>query len=141
MVVAETLAVRVLLIDNASDRRKMMQTIIDSPALGAQVVAHAVDGPSAVDAVRESAPDVAVMEIQLPVEVGLELLDTLRSRVPDLPVVVCSFRHDRETKERAMEHGARSYLDKPVSPMDLGEAISRRAIGRTDDSHEVMPHA
>lgn len=134
MVLTEAPTVRVLLIDNATDRRKMMQTIIDSPALGAEVVAHATDGASAVEAARESAPDVAVMEIQLPVDVGMELLDTLHSLLPDLPVVVCSFRHDRETKAKAMEHGAQSYLDKPVSPVDLGEAISRGATVRIKET-------
>src|SRR3954451_18933243 len=127
MVVTEARAVRVLLIDNATSRRDVMQTIINSPVVAGQVVGQAMDADSAVAAVATCEPDVAVVEIQLPLEVGFDLLDALRARLPTLPVIVCSFCHDEATRARAVEHGVRTYLDKPVSPMDLSEAISRFA--------------
>src|SRR4051794_16409428 len=74
MAVTEAPAVRVLLIDNATGRRDVMQTIINSPVVGGQVVGEAVDADSAVAAVAACEPDVAVLEIQLPLKVGFDLL-------------------------------------------------------------------
>jgi DNA-binding NarL/FixJ family response regulator len=114
--------VGVLPIDNATGRRDVMQTVINLPV--GDVVGQAIDADSAVAAVAMCDADVAVLEIQLPLEAGFDLLDALRVRLPALPVIVCSFCHDHVTRARAVEHGVQTYLDKPVSPMDLSEAIT-----------------
>src|SRR5947207_14868160 len=141
MVVTEARGARVLLIDNATSRRDVMQTIINSPVVAGEVVAQATDADSAVVAARTCGADVAVLEIQLPLAVGFELLDTLRTKLPALPVIVCSFCHDADTRARAAEHGARSYLDKPLSPVDLSEAISRCAPVNPSSIHDVIKDA
>jgi DNA-binding NarL/FixJ family response regulator len=141
MLVSEKPAVRVLLIDNATSRRDVMQTIINSPVVTGEVVGQAADADSAVAAVATCEPDVAVLEIQLPLEVGFELLDVLRTQLPTLPVIVCSFCHDPATRARAVEHGVQTYLDKPVSPMDLSEAIGRYATVNPPLPQEVSTDA
>jgi DNA-binding NarL/FixJ family response regulator len=141
MVDTEAPAVRVLLIDNATSRRDVMQSMINSPIVGGEVVGQATDADSAVAAVATCEPDVAVLEIQLPLEVGFDLLDTLHTRLPALPVIVCSFRHDEATRARAVQHGAQTYLDKPVSPMDLNEAIGRYATIGSSTTNEVTTDA
>src|SRR5437762_12354522 len=89
-------AVRVLLIDHVVARRDVMQALITSPAVGATVVGGAIDSASGVGAVEESAPDVVIVEIQLPVDSGLSLLGALRQHVPQVPVIVCSYPRTTE---------------------------------------------
>jgi FixJ family two-component response regulator len=76
-----------------------------------------------VAAVGTFAPTVVMLEIQLPVEAGLETLAALQRAFPRLPVVVCSFCSDLDTTTRAAAAGATSYLKKPVAAMYLREAL------------------
>jgi chemotaxis response regulator CheB len=84
-------ATRVLLDDTSVARRDVVQRLAESPAVGALVVGAAPDAASAVAAVGTFAPTVVMLEIQLPVEAGLETLAALQRAFPRLPVVVCSF--------------------------------------------------
>jgi DNA-binding response OmpR family regulator len=64
-----------------------------------------------------------VVEIQLPVAVGLETIAALRSQWPDSRIVVCSFHREEATKVRAQAQGADAYLDKPVSSRALLDVL------------------
>jgi CheY-like chemotaxis protein len=112
------------LIDKVLPRRDVMRSVIESSAVGALVVATAADGASAVAAARANEPNVAVLEIQLPVEAALETVAALRHRFPRLPIVVCSFRCDTTTKARAIAQGADAYLEKPLSAIGLRETFA-----------------
>lgn len=129
LVVAEVPEVRVLLMDNVTARGDVMQTVINAVAVGAVVVPRATDGESALAAAEATEPDVAVQEIQLPVDVGIELLEALHRQLPKLPIVVCSFRTDSDTQAQAIAHGARRYVEKPVSAVDLNTAIAACSRG------------
>ena len=113
----------VLLVDTSVARRGILRLVVESAAVGVFVVGGASSAVSAVEAVASLVPDVVVLEIQLPVETGLETLDTLRRTYPLLPVVVCSFRADIETRARAMAAGATCFLQKPIASSDLREAL------------------
>ena len=120
-------ATRVLLVDIAVDRRDVVHRLVESPAVGALVVGDATDAVSAVAAVGTLAPEVVMLEIQLPVEAGLDALAALRRAFPRLPVVVCSFRGDTDTTARATAAGASSYLKKPVGTTRVREAFAHAA--------------
>jgi DNA-binding NarL/FixJ family response regulator len=66
---------------------------------------------------------VAVVEIQMPVNQGLEAIAALRRRSPALRIVVCSFHGDPATKELALGGGADVYLDKSVSSESLKDVL------------------
>jgi CheY-like chemotaxis protein len=117
-------AFRVLLVDNRPERRELMRHLVAGTGLAAPEVAEAGTADDASARLDRDETDVAIVEIQMPVTVGLEAIATLRSHSPGLRIVVCSFHGDPATKAQAAAHGADAYLDKPVSSLSL-QAILR----------------
>lgn len=68
--------------------------------------------------------DLVTLDLGLPDEDGLEFLRTIRKEEIDRPVIVCSVRNDRGTRETAKKYGAESYLAKPFNIEDLLFAIN-----------------
>jgi CheY-like chemotaxis protein len=106
---------RVLLVDNRPERRELIRHLVQGTGLAGIEVGEAGSGAEAVELLDRADRDVAVVEIQMPVNQGLETIAALRSRSPALRIVVCSFHGDPATKELALGAGADAYLDKPVS--------------------------
>jgi DNA-binding NarL/FixJ family response regulator len=83
------------------------------------VVGLAADVNEAADQIRAENADVALVEIQMPLEDGLTTIAALREQFPELRILVCSFLHDPATRDAAREHGADGYLAKPPHVVDL----------------------
>lgn len=119
--------IKVLLIDTLPARLEVLRFLVESPGVAAQVVGTAGDVASAIEQIEANSPDLVVLEIQLPVELGMEIVAAIRQRFPALVIIVCSFRGDSETKARATAAGATTYLVKPVTSTELrsafGEAV------------------
>jgi DNA-binding NarL/FixJ family response regulator len=114
-----SMAVRVLVIDSRVDRRGIMSHVVALCGNDVAVVGHAESPISAVDAVDRFGANVALIEIQLPTDQGLETISALRDRHPMLRIIVCSFHQDEATKRSALSRGADAYVAKPISPRDL----------------------
>ncbi len=106
---------RVMLVDARPERRELIRHLVEGTGLADLDVGEAGSGEEAVALLDRGDPDVAVVEIQMPVSQGLETIAALRRRSSALRIVVCSFRNDAATKELALDGGADLYLDKPVS--------------------------
>jgi len=119
---------RVVLIDVRSERRALMRRVLDLAAGDGTVVAEVTDASEALRAIADSDADVAVVEIQLPVDEGLAIIATLRAVHPTLVIVVCTFHHDAATQRQAAEAGADDYLVKPVSARQLRATLTRRSL-------------
>lgn len=83
------------------------------------IVGFAEDPAGAVDAVDRLDATAVVLEIQLPVALGLETISALRKARPALRIVVCTFHDDDDTRLAAISSGADDYLIKPLSPRDI----------------------
>lgn len=89
------------------------------------IVEGSRDGRLAVEQARAFAPDLVVMDIQLPHVSGLDLIaamakDAALSAIPVLAVTAYAGKGD---EERIRQAGARGYLSKPVSVMKFLEAV------------------
>ena len=113
--------------------------------LGYEVVAEVADGRSAVAKAEEMAPDLALMDISMPVMDGLSAARTIHLRMPNLPIVMLSMHDEPEFLEEAREAGAIGYVTKDCTVEELAhalvEALATRAgapgsTGR-DDRHET----
>jgi AmiR/NasT family two-component response regulator len=92
-------------------------------ALGHEVVATASNGKEAVELAREKKPDVAVLDIRMPVMTGPEAAHQIHQERP-IPIIILSAYSDNRTVEEATRSPIFHYLVKPVDPDDLAPAIS-----------------
>ena len=137
---SDTTGLRVVLVDARPERRQLMSHVVEGTVDGAEVVALADSKLSAIAGVEEQHADAVVLEIQMPVEDGLDTIASLRSRFPLLAIVVCSFHIDEKTKQRALAQGADAYLGKPITPRELNATLSRlRPLGSATPKTPPVP--
>jgi two-component system nitrate/nitrite response regulator NarL len=101
-----------------------------------EVVFAASDGAAAVAAVREHAPDIALVDLQLPTMDGIEIVTTLERAGLPTRVVIVSAYEDSATVYRAFAAGAKAYLPKSSSGETVRETVQSVAAGET-----VIPSA
>ena len=94
------------------------------------VVATAVDGKSALDFIRELKPDVAVLDLEMPVLNGFEVTRELMKHPASPAVVICSVHRDRQLIQGAIDAGALGYVFKTDGCRELVEAVKTVAVGR-----------
>lgn len=103
--------VRVLLVDDDPSFRELLSERLSRDGRFV-VVAEASDGRRAVELICEHRPDVAVIDLTMPVMDGFEVLRRVRDRAPDVKAVVLSGSDASEALQEALDSGAYSYLEK-----------------------------
>ncbi len=94
----------------------------------------AEDGDEGMSMAFETRPDLIVLDIMMPGFTGLDILDELRSREVDTPVLVLSARGRLDQRVEGLKLGADDYLPKPFELPELlarVEALLRRTQGRS----------
>ncbi|HZK51931.1 MAG TPA: response regulator transcription factor, partial [Actinomycetota bacterium] len=95
------------------------------------VVAEAADGLEAVEAADMFAPDIALIDTELPKSNGIHATRTVRERVPGCKVLVLSNHQDQAALFDAMQAGASGYLTKAIPLAKLIEAARAILRGET----------
>jgi len=114
--------IRVLLVDDHTVVRQGLRMVM-SLEQDLEVVAEAANGREAVDMVRQSGPEVVLMDLLMPVMNGVEAIRTIKAEWPEIEVVaLTSVLEDRMVID-AVEAGAAGYLLKETGPDELFEAI------------------
>jgi DNA-binding NarL/FixJ family response regulator len=91
----------------------------------------------ALDAMKELDPDIAIVDITLKGANGLELLDAMRERFPDIPALVLSMHDEWLFAERALRAGARGYVMKQEATEQVVVAIHRVLRGEVYVSAKI----
>jgi DNA-binding response OmpR family regulator len=78
-----------------------------------------LDGGAAVDAFREDLPDLTILDLNMPVKDGEQVLEEVRSINPDLPVLVLTARQEVDMRVRCLDLGADDLMVKPFSLHEL----------------------
>jgi DNA-binding response OmpR family regulator len=98
-------------------------------------VATAFDGGQAMTRFREERPDLVILDVNLPVRSGFEVLDLIR-RHSQVPVMMLTVRSAEEDEVRGLNLGADDYLKKPFSPRTLlarVKSLLRRGSEQIED--------
>jgi CheY-like chemotaxis protein len=111
----------VLVCDNEEALRALVVATLDGP----YAVIEAGDGGEALALARESAPDLIVLDMMMPVLSGLEVLHAVRDdpELRAIPVVMLTARAQAADREAALAAGAQRFMAKPFSPLALATAI------------------
>ena len=132
---------RVLVVDDNPDAAELLE---DALACAGHEVRTAPDGPSALQLVKSFAPDIAFLDIGLPVMDGYELAGLLR-RLPGLrgvPLVAVTGYAQDDDRQRALDSGFTEHLAKPLDPERVLECIERlRPAGGRGHVRKTAPAA
>lgn len=90
-----------------------------------EVVGEANNGVVALEEIDRLKPDVVISDIRMPGLNGLELMERLTERAPDVKVIFISGYAEFEYAQKALQMGAVDYLLKPVEPKMLGNVLTR----------------
>jgi two-component system, NarL family, response regulator DegU len=119
--------VRVLLVDDHRMLREGLRRSIES--YGFEVVGEASDGEAAVRMAGALLPDVALLDVTMPVLDGVEACRRIRQQFPSIRVIMLTMHADRDIVTRAVKAGASGYLAKSCSTDELAEAVRTAARG------------
>ena len=120
---------RVLLVDDEDQLRRVMRDLLEREGY---TVFEAADGAEALEQVDVHAPDILVLDLNLPGLDGYGVIAQLRSRATteNLPIIVLTARGDEENEVRVFELGADDFLSKPFRARALSARI-QAVLART----------
>jgi two-component system, NarL family, nitrate/nitrite response regulator NarL len=114
--------IRVLLVDDHPVVRKGLCSCLSNRE-NIKVVGEASEGREAIQKVKELAPDIVLMDLNMPGMDGLTVTETVRKESPQTKVLVLSMHSNREYVLRIVKAGARGYVLKDAPPDELIKAI------------------
>lgn len=123
-------AIRVLLAEDHPVVRKGIIAFLSNHA-ELNVLGEAKDGNEALAKARELAPDVVLMDIDMPGLNGLEATEILRKELPRVNVLILSAYKGGQYVMRIVQSGARGYILKDASGQEMLQAVQAVARGET----------
>ncbi|WP_417492675.1 sigma-54-dependent transcriptional regulator [Maricaulis sp.] len=124
----------VLIVDDDPTQRRLLQAVIEKQGYRVET---AESGDAALDRVAASPVDVMLLDLIMPGMDGMETLEAVKKRLPDLPVIVLTASGGIETVVAAMRAGALDFFVKPASPERIAVSI-RNALKVQNLSGEVQ---
>ena len=113
----------------ADDDRDLLTLIAFALSQAGYLVVKASDGPSVLSAFEREAPDLVLLDINMPGANGFQVCEAIRAK-SRVPIMMLTVRGEEEDLVKALELGADDYLTKPFSPRTLLariKALLRRA--------------
>ena len=127
---------RILIADDHDIVRKGVRDLIESHA-GWEVCGEAGDGQQAMEMALDQTPDIAVLDVSLPILNGVAVTRRLHQERPSIRVLLFTMHDDDETVGSGLAAGARGYLVKSDSEEHLEAAISALGANRPYFSSSV----
>ncbi len=123
----ESAPVRVVLADDHELVRSGLRALVEQVS-GYEVVAEAGDGEALLAAIESKHPDLAIVDIQMPLLGGIDALERIKRMDSPPKVLILSMHSADDYVLRAMRCGADGYLLKDAAASELGRALA--ALGR-----------
>jgi CheY-like chemotaxis protein len=116
---------RVLVVDDNTFTRKVVRSLLNN--IGVKKVYEAADGIAGLEQIRAVTPDVIVLDWEMPLLNGPELVRIVRSPgvfpTPDIPIIMLTAHGERSRIVEAIRLGVNEFLCKPVSAKVLTERL------------------
>lgn len=114
--------ITVLLVDDHQLVRDALKLLLDA-AGDIRVVATASNGQEAIEYMLEDCPNVAVLDISMPVMDGIEAARNLRLICPDMRILMLSMYDTRSFVVQSLNVGAHGYMLKDAASRELAQAV------------------
>ncbi len=125
---------RILIADDDPTQHEVLGEYLE---LAGFVVVHAYDGPAALDAMNRQPADLVCLDLRMPGMDGFEVLQELRARHPNVPVLFISSVATSRAKIRGLELGADDYIPKPFERAEVLARV-RAALRRSQRFREAL---
>lgn len=115
---------RILIVEDKATSRELLRTVLEQQGYS---VVEASDGDEALRRLNETIPDLVLLDLQIPIRNGYDVLHAIRedSRRANLPVVALTASAMQGDREKALAAGFTGYIAKPVSLSQLRAEVSR----------------
>ena len=133
----ESLQPRVLVADDDENILLLLQMELEAEGF---VVNAFSDGSSAMSLLRDSPPDLALLDWNMPGMTGLDICRRLRDTGVFLPVIMITARDEMDDRVAALESGADDFISKPFNIREVlarVHALMRRSKGFSSDKIQV----
>jgi YesN/AraC family two-component response regulator len=113
---------------------KGLKKLLDWPSLMVEIIGEAANGRDAEEGILRSRPDLAILDIRMPLRSGLDILHTIKEQALDTKVIFLSAYEEFAYAQDALDSGAQNYLTKPVNREKLKETVEE-AIRQIEAAH------
>jgi DNA-binding NarL/FixJ family response regulator len=127
----------VMLVDDHSLFRQGLRRVLEAEE-DLEVIMEVADGEEALRMAKQLAPDVIIMDINLPRMNGLQVTRELKHALPDVAIIMLTAYHDDEQIFHSVRAGSAAYFPKDVTPRRLVEAVRQVSEGNYVIDDEVL---
>ena len=125
----------ILVVDDESQIARVLRTSLSSHGYDIRV---ANDGETALEIMKDWAPDLVITDLAMPNMDGLELCRQLRTKT-QIPIIVLSVKGEERTKVKALDAGADDYVTKPFGIEELLARVRAHLRRAPADHSELEP--
>ena len=129
--------IKLIIADDHNIIRQGLRLILETEE-DFDIIAEASDGAEAVDLCAKHHPDVVLMDLRMPGMDGLTAIEKLRETQPEIAVVILTTFNEDKLMLRGLQAGARGYLLKDTERSALFDTIRAAARGETLLKPEIM---
>ena len=120
---------RVLIADDHPLIRKGLRQVIEAEP-NFEVVGEAADGGQALDMILQQRPQIAILDVSMPVLGGFDVAREAQQRQPDTAIIFLTMHKDKDLFNKALDLSARGYVLKDGALEEIVEALNEVAQGR-----------
>lgn len=128
--------IKVFLVEDHPIFRKGLAQLINNEK-DMSVCGEAEDTLIAMNSIRESIPDIAIVDITLKDRSGIDLIKDAKLRFPNMPIIVLSMHDEKIYAERSLRAGAKGYIMKQEAPEIIIKAIRHVLSGNIYVSDQI----
>ena len=131
--------IRVVLVDDHAQMHRIVRVILGATT-DIKLVGQGANGQDGIALCEQYQPDIALMDVVMPVMDGIEATKILHERFPEIKILVLSSYQDHESVYAMLRNGAVGYLIKSSLAEDLTDTIRATFQGKMVFSSEVGVH-
>lgn len=118
---------KLLIVDDEELTREGLISSLDWEGLGITQIYQADDGMNGLTSARKNKPDIILCDVRMPRLDGIQLIEQVETFLPDASVIFMSGYSDKEYLKAAIKLKAINYVEKPLNPEEIKEAVLEAA--------------